>query len=117
MISSWNNTSTKENSGGVSIKSLKRAWKELLLAAQAFVATENSTEVSIISRDSGQRAVLTFGCPWSHSSCWLLHAWNIHKPDPSSLQGAVAAGGGWPQDWRSAPHRDIIYLPVYHGYV
>ncbi|KAF3831337.1 hypothetical protein GH733_000074 [Mirounga leonina] len=51
----------KRKSDGIYIVNLKRTWEDLLLAAQVFVAIENPADVSVIlSRNTGQRAVLKF---------------------------------------------------------
>lgn len=51
----------KRKSDGIYIINVKRTWEKLLLAARAIVAIENPADVSVISsRNTGQRAVLTF---------------------------------------------------------
>ncbi|KAK7807197.1 hypothetical protein U0070_018188, partial [Myodes glareolus] len=47
-------------SDGIYIINRKRTWEKLLLAARAIVAVENPADVSVISRNPGQRAVLKF---------------------------------------------------------
>lgn len=76
--------------------SASRPWEDLeeADAGSVFAAIGNTTDISIISRNTDQQAVLAFGSCWSHSSSWPLQAWNIHKPDPSSLQGTMVSGGG-----------------------
>ncbi|KAK7796382.1 hypothetical protein U0070_020818 [Myodes glareolus] len=49
----------KRKSDGIYIINLKRTWEKLLLAARA-IAVENPAGVSVISRNTGQRAVLKF---------------------------------------------------------
>ncbi|KAK7806976.1 hypothetical protein U0070_020313 [Myodes glareolus] len=50
----------KRKSDGIYIINLKRTWEKLLLAARAIVGIENPADVSVISRSTGQRAVLKF---------------------------------------------------------
>ncbi|XP_014439061.1 40S ribosomal protein SA-like [Tupaia chinensis] len=50
----------RENDGTY-VTNLKRTWEKLMLAAHAIVATENPSDVSVMSsRNTGQRAVLKF---------------------------------------------------------
>uniref|UniRef100_A0A4X2LJP4 40S ribosomal protein SA n=1 Tax=Vombatus ursinus TaxID=29139 RepID=A0A4X2LJP4_VOMUR len=51
----------KRKSDAIYVINLKRTWEKLLLAARAIVAIENPADVSVIlSRNTGQRAVLKF---------------------------------------------------------
>lgn len=51
----------KRKSDGVYSINLKRTWEKLLLAAQAIVAITNPVDVSVVSsRNTGQKAELTF---------------------------------------------------------
>ena len=50
----------KRKSDGIYIINLKGTWEKLLLAARAIVGIENPADVSVISRSTGQRAVLKF---------------------------------------------------------
>ncbi|KAM9201026.1 LOW QUALITY PROTEIN: small ribosomal subunit protein uS2-like [Dugong dugon] len=50
----------KRKSDGIYIINLKRTWEKLLLAPLAIAAIENPAHVSVISSNTGQRAVLKF---------------------------------------------------------
>jgi small subunit ribosomal protein SAe len=103
----------KRKSDGIYIKRGKRTWEKLLLTAWAIAAIENPVEVSVIfSTNTGQRAVLKFAAQ-SHSNCWPLHTWDLHSPDPSSLQGAMASSGDGSQGWPPATHRGLFCQPAH----